>query len=116
MKKSLIISVLFFTLLLNACSKPEVAPEPIPVIVKTIEITRPAPIVPEVDQLNLRPINWVVITPENINDTFAKMKTGEVVLFALTKDGYENLALNLSDVRSNIQQYKQIIAVYKAQF
>lgn len=116
MKKSLIVLVLGFSLLLNsACSKPAI-PEPVPVIVKTIEINRPAPIVPAVDQLTLRPINWVVITPENIDETFAKLESGEVVLFALTKDGYENLALNLSDVRSNIEQYKKIIAVYKAQF
>jgi hypothetical protein len=38
---------------------------------------------------------------------------GEAVLFAITADGYEALALNLSDVRSMIQQQQKVIAVYQ---
>jgi expansin (peptidoglycan-binding protein) len=84
--------------------------------VQTIEIPRPAPIVPEVDQLDLRPVQWVVITPENVDEKFNEIKDGEYVFFALTREGYENLALNISDIRANIEQHKRVIAIYKQQF
>ena len=119
MKKSSTASVLGFTmslLLLSGCSTtPKVEPVT-SVEVKTVEIARPAPIVPSVDQLSLRDVNWIILNPENIDEKFAEIKNGDLVFFALTKDGYENLSLNLSDVRMNIEQYKRIIAIYKAQF
>ena len=64
----------------------------------------------------MRDVNWVIITPENVDEKFAAISSGELVLFAVTAQGYENLALNLSDVRANIDQYKAIIAVYERSF
>lgn len=91
--------------------------EPVkPVEVRTIEVQKPAPVVPTVDQLRLREVKWVVITPENAEEKFKEIKTGEAVYFALTTDGYENIALNLSDVRALIDQQKKIIAIYESQY
>jgi hypothetical protein len=87
-----------------------------PVEIRTVEVPRPAPIVPAVDQLRLRPVNWIVITPDNIEESFAKIQSGEVVLFAVTTQGYENIALNLSDIRAMIEQQKKIIAIYQTQY
>lgn len=102
-------------LLVSACS-PSVREIPVEtVVVKNIEIKRPAPVVPNVDQLDLRSVKWIIVTPENVDSVFASLN-GDMVLFALTADGYESLSLNLSDVRANIEQYKKIIAIYKAQF
>lgn len=119
MRGSSILNVLGFIMslsLLSACSsQPPVEPVT-SVEVRTVEIAKPAPIVPDVDQLDLREVNWVIITPENIDDKFANIKDGELVFFALTREGYENLALNLSDIRSNIEQYKRIVAIYRQQF
>lgn len=102
--------------ILSACSSSSNIEPVQSVQIKKIEIPRPAPIVPEVDQLKLKTVNWIIITPENINEKFSEIKDGELVFFALTKEGYENLSLNLGDVRSSIEQYKQIIAIYKKQF
>jgi hypothetical protein len=91
--------------------------EPVkPVEVRTIEVQKPAPVVPTVDQLRLREVKWVIITPENVDEKFKEIKTGEAVFFALTTDGYENIALNLSDVRALIDQQKKIIAIYESQY
>jgi len=91
--------------------------EPVkPVEVRTIEVQKPAPVVPTVDQLRLREVKWVIITPENAEEKFKQIKTGEAVFFALTTDGYENIALNLSDVRALIDQQKKIIAIYESQY
>lgn len=83
--------------------------------VRTVETKRPAPIVPEVDQINLRTVSWKVITPENIDEVFTSM-SGDAVLFAVTSAGYEALALNLSDVRAMVQQQQRIIAIYQRSF
>jgi hypothetical protein len=102
-------------LALAACSStPPVEPAPV-VEVRTVQIPRPAPIVPSVDQLTLRPVNWIIVTPENIDEVFANLR-GEKALFAVTADGYEALALNLSDVRAMVQQQQRIIAIYRQSF
>lgn len=103
-------------LFLAACSQTQPI-EQVPIIeTRTIEVRRPAPIVPPVDQLRLRTVRWFVITPENIEEKFAEITNGERVFFALTAEGYENLALNLSDIRALIAQQQRIIAIYKSQF
>lgn len=110
-------AVLPFVLILAACGSSETAIEPVkPVEVRTLEVQKPAPIVPTVDQLRLRDVKWVIITPENVDEKFKEIKTGEVVLFALTTNGYENIALNLSDIRAMIDQQKKIIAIYESQY
>ncbi len=101
--------------LISACTQPKVEPVQT-VIVKRVEVQKPEPIVPSVDQLKLRPVTWIVITPENAEAQFKKIGNKDVVLFALTTEGYKNLALNTSDIRANIEQYKKIIVVYKAQY
>jgi hypothetical protein len=102
-------------LLLSACTSPEIETVR-PVETVTIEVPRPAPIVPSVDQLRLRPVNWIIITPENIEESFSRIQNGEIVLFAVTADGYENISLNLSDIRAMIEQQQRIIAIYQSQF
>lgn len=103
-------------LLLAACSSaPEIETVP-PVEIRTVEVPRPAPIVPNTDQLRLRNVQWIIITPENIEEKFAQIQSGEAVLFAVTAEGYENIALNLSDIRTLIAQQQRIIAIYRSQF
>jgi hypothetical protein len=102
-------------LVLAACSStPPVEPAPV-VEVRTFQVPRPAPIVPSVDQLTLRPVNWIIVTPENVDEVFTNLR-GEKALFAVTSDGYEALALNLSDVRAMVQQQQRIIAIYRQNF
>jgi len=113
MIKYLLLSAL---IILAACSSPQEIETVAPVEVRTVQIPRPAPIVPEVDQLRLRNVQWIIITPENIEEKFEQIQNGEIVLFAVTAEGYENIALNLSDVRALIAQQQRIIAIYRSQF
>lgn len=98
--------------LLSACGSAPLVEPVKPVEVRTVQIPRPAPVVPAVDQLQLRDVKWAVITPENIDNIFASL-SGEKVLFAVTSDNYESLALNISDIRAMIQQHQRIIAIYQ---
>lgn len=113
MKKYLLISII---LLVTACSSTDQIEEVKPVEVRTIEVPRPAPIVPSVDQLSLRAVKWFIITPDNVEEKFKEIQNGEAVLFAVSSEGYENIALNLSDIRAMIEQQKRIIAIYESQY
>jgi hypothetical protein len=88
----------------------------VPVIeTRVVEQARPEPIVAEVDRLNLRDVEWKVVTPDNVNELFSSL-SGDEVLFAVTSSGYEALSLNLSDVRALVQQQQKIIAIYRQSF
>jgi hypothetical protein len=78
-------------------------------------VTPPKPIVPKPDVLNLREIEFIVVTPENAEEVFANLDTDKA-LIALTDEGYEKLSLNIGDIRALVQQYKTIISVYEKQW
>ena len=70
---------------------------------------------PNVDQINLRRVEWVIINEENMNEKIAELTKGgaPLAIFALTAQGYENLGLNFSDIRALVQQQQQIIIAYE---
>lgn len=100
-------------MILNACSEP----------VKDIEIStrpvdKPSLVLPPAGEVNLRDINWFVITPENFDEKVDVLrKSGQpVVFFALSGDGYESLSLNVNDLRTHVEELNAIIAVYEVYY
>jgi hypothetical protein len=81
--------------------------------------TRPATtvelILPNADPIRTRPVEWIIITEENYEEIFQRLKDNrrEPVLIGLTDRGYENLSLNLNDLRTFIQQQNAIILAYR---
>ena len=74
-----------------------------------LAIENPAP-------LELQDIDWIIITKDNADEVFEKIKNeknGDYALFALTDNGYEKLALNLADIRNKLAEQRQIILSYK---
>lgn len=87
--------------------------KPIEVQTKAVERTRlnladPAP-------LKGRELSWIIITPENAEEVWKRLKeeNTDVVLFAVTDDGYEQLALTMAELRNFIAQQRAIIVKYK---
>ena len=82
---------------------------------KSEPIEKPALVLPDVTVLELRDADWEIITPEELNDIFDKLKKdGEpVVIYALTTEGYSQLALNIGDILKLVSQQKAIIEAYK---
>jgi hypothetical protein len=70
---------------------------------------------PQPSPLKAREFEWIVVTPQNIDQVWAKLKEQNVdlVLFALTDDGYQELAMTMAEVRSMIASQKAIIIKYK---
>ena len=89
--------------------------------VKTIEVlNRPEPKTPiniELPEpLKLDEVEWIIITPENAEEVWAKLAEnpkGEIVLFALNQDGYELLAKNFAEIRTAIAEHRNVIIAYK---
>ena len=108
MKQSILIALM--ALLLTGCSS-------IPNIFKvdTTPVETPNLVVPSVDEFTARNVKWIVVTPENVNNVFKDLEDSntDVVLFALTDEGYANLTLNVADTIKLLQQQKAIIAAYK---
>lgn len=72
-------------------------------------------VLPPVDELNLRPVEWIVINQDNLDEKIAELTAGgaPLAMFVLTGDGYSNLGLNFSDIRALVQQQQQIILAYE---
>ena len=111
MQNSLIASALGFGLLLSSCSSNP--PQQIEISAKPVKV--PELVLPEADVLYFRPVKWTLITENNFTEKVEKIaKNGRpIVFFALTDEGYQELALNLSDLRAYVQQQKIIIAAYE---
>ena len=60
-------------------------------------------------------MEWIVVTPENVNEVFKQLeeKNTDLVLFAITDDGYEMLASDMVLLRNYIAQQRLIIMKYK---
>ena len=58
---------------------------------------------------------WYVVTPDNIDEVWKELKDNnvDVVLFAITDDGYEQLAITMAELRNYIKSQKAIIIKYK---
>ena len=112
MKKIIIASLLAFTL--TGCAsfgwnsvepvkvkKEEVARTP-------LNIPDPAPIKPSVP-------NWILITPANAEKVWQQLRSNksDLVLFALTDDGYEALAVDTAETRNYIARIRKILEEYR---
>ena len=97
-------------LLLSSCSS---VPQQINISAKPIE--RPQLILPDVDKLELRPVEWVIITPQTSKAEFDRLRKLKkpLAFFAMDEKGYAALGLNFSDIRALVQQQQTIIDAYK---
>jgi hypothetical protein len=107
---------LALSLLLSGCSMFQPPIKQIEISAKPIE--KPKLVLPNVDPVNMRKIEWTIITEENFQEVLQKAReTGRPIsFFALTDEGYENLGLNLSDIRALVQQQQAIIAAYQGYY
>jgi len=70
---------------------------------------------PDPTPLKPRVPSWIIITPENAAQVWKHLLEEKVdlVLFGLTDEGYEELAINMADLRNFINTQRQIIQQYK---
>jgi hypothetical protein len=65
--------------------------------------------------MKMEKVEWLVITEKNYKEVFEQLKKNnkEIVLFGLTDDGYEQLAVNFAQVRKYIILNRDVLMRYK---
>lgn len=102
-------------LILTGCTTDPPPTPTKPVVIQTQPVERPPFNPPAIDPYNPRPVEWTVITPENIDKVWEEMeRTGKpVVLFAVTDQGYENISINNREALRVIVQQQRVIQGYR---
>ena len=64
---------------------------------------------------NMEKLNWIIITSDNAEEVFAKMKEDgkDPVLFGLSDDDYEILAKNFAQIRNQLKITNDLLDKYK---
>jgi outer membrane PBP1 activator LpoA protein len=70
---------------------------------------------PDPPPVQARELEWIIITPENAESVWQRLRDAntDVVLFALTDDGYEMLALTMAELRNFVAQQRAITRKYR---
>lgn len=106
--KFLVISSL---LLLSSCS----LLGPSEVVVQTEYVERTIPIQPRPKGIDTYPVKFFAVTEENFEEfkaTFIDEYT-DLVFFSLSVPDYENLSLNMAEIRRFIEQQTTLIVYYE---
>ena len=110
-KKSLICWSLLLLVSLSSCSwKPEKE-----VVVQT-KIVKPVIEIKERPKgVKMLPVKFYVVTEKNYEEFKEKFKrdNGDFVFYAMSVPSYENLALDMAELRRYIEQQKEIIIYYE---
>ena len=76
---------------------------------------RPKFVVTEVSPARQMDVKWIVITKDNFAQKIAEIEKtqGETSFFALTPQGYQNLSVNISELRRYIEQQNATFAAVR---
>ena len=104
--------ILVSSLLLLTSGCASVEPQ---VVLKTDYVVKDIPIQPRPKPLNLNRVKWYAVTPENMEEFLARFEeeSGINVFFALSVPDYENMSLNVAELRRYINQQKALIVYYE---
>jgi hypothetical protein len=108
--------VTFLLPLISGCSiLPKWGSDVKPIEVKTVAVEKTRLNLKDPPPLEARDVQWIVITPENTETVFQKLRDEniDVVLIGLTDVGYEQLSLTMAEIKNYIAQQKAIIVKYK---
>ena len=97
---------------LTGCLSPQPETE---IVVQTDYVEQNIPIQARPPSVEMPPVEWFILTPENLDDKLAEISatTGNEVLFVITPKGYENLAIGLGELRRYLLEQGSIIAYYE---
>jgi len=104
--------ILVSSLLLLTSGCTSVEPQ---VVLKTDYVVKDIPIQPRPKPLNLHRVKWYAVTPENMEEFLTRFEeeSGINVFFAVSVPDYENMSLNVAELRRYINQQKALIVYYE---
>jgi hypothetical protein len=79
------------------------------------EVPRAKLDLPDPESPRIQDLNWIIITSENADEVFAKLSEQNIdpVLFGLTDDDYEILAVNFAQIRAYMIKQKMTLQQYR---
>jgi hypothetical protein len=88
---------------------------PKPITITTVPAEKTPLAIPDPAPLKSKPIRWVIITPANAESVWERLEQDDedVVVFALTADGYQQLAVTIAELRNLIATQRVIIQKYR---
>ena len=94
---------------LNACGSSK------PIDINTIAVERARLNLEYPPHVSLESPKWVVITPQNSIDVFKKLSTNTdtAALYGLTREQYQQLSIDMANIRQYMIISKEIIKKYK---
>ena len=101
-------------ILLSSCGLIAKPPEP-QVVIQTEYISRTIPLQGQPKPVQLVDVKWYVVTEENLPQFLEQFKkdNGAVAFMAVAVQGYENISMNVQELRRYILQQKSIIVYYE---
>ena len=82
---------------------------------KSEPIERPKLVLPETKTLNMRNVDFKVLTRANVEEEFKKIEESgkPIVIFGLHAEHYEMLSLNIADILELLSQQEAVIVAYR---
>ena len=86
--------------------------------VEVVTITKPAAVYhpPLPNKVNTKPVEWTVLTPTIMSEYLTDLEKGEAptnVYYGISPTGYENLSINMAELKRYIRQVLSIVDYYK---
>ena len=113
MKKSLVLFLLLPILLLSSgCS---LWPNLKEIKVQTVEVKRTIPLQNSPRPVDMNNMHFWIVTEQNFEEFKTKFtkKNGDFLFYSISVRDYENLALNMAEIKRYIEQQKEIIIYYE---
>jgi len=85
------------------------------VVVKTDYVVKDIPIQPRPKAMSLHRVKFYAVTPENMEEFLQRFEeeSGTTVFFAMSVPDYENMSMNVAELRRYINQQKALIVYYE---
>ncbi len=85
------------------------------VVVKTEYVEKKIPLQPHPKGVTMHPVYFYAVNEENLEEFLSRFEgeNGDIVFFAISVPHYENLSLNMADLKRYIGQQKSLIVYYE---
>lgn len=85
------------------------------VVVKTEYVEKKIPLQPHPKGVTMHPVYFYAVNEENLEEFLSRFESenGDIVFFAISVPHYENLSLNMADLKRYIGQQKSLIVYYE---
>ena len=111
-----VLRVSLLLLLLSSATACSFLRKPEEVVVTQVEyVERTIPLQPRPKPVTLYDIEFYAVTEENLDEFLERFEkeNGDVVFFAISVPDYENIALNMGELRRFIQSQSAVILYYE---